>query len=128
VRRVLVQILENAGFDVVQAGDGRETIEVFRRKKNAIDCVLMDLSLPELDGEETFRELQRIQPDVRVVLSSGFAEQEVLNRFEGAGFAGVLQKPTPKDTLIRKIEEALSSRGGENRGLEKNSDSLSISL
>ena len=108
VRDVLGRILESAGIDVVRAADGKQAIEVFRREPDAIDCVLLDLSMPKLDGEETFKELQRIRQDVRVVLSSGFAEQEILNRFEGAGFAGLLKKPTSRNALIKKIHEALS--------------------
>ena len=107
VRKVLGRILDDAGFDTILARDGREAIEIFRKQSEAIDCVLLDLSMPVLDGEETFRELQKIQPDVRVVLSSGFTEKEIVNRFEGAGFAGILQKPTPLNELIAKIEEVL---------------------
>jgi signal transduction histidine kinase len=107
VRKVLGRILETEGFEVMRAADGREAVEIFEAQADLIDCVLLDLTMPELDGAETFRELKRIRGDVRVVLSSGFAEDDILNRFKGVGFAGVLQKPTPKDVLIAKIHEAL---------------------
>ncbi|MFT7620519.1 MAG: DNA-binding NarL/FixJ family response regulator [Planctomycetota bacterium] len=53
--------------------------------------------MPHLDGEETFQVLQSIQPKIRVVINSGYIEREMLDRFEGLGFAGFLQKPTPMD-------------------------------
>lgn len=105
VREALVRILRKAGFTVLQAGDGREAIEVFHKEQNSIDCVLLDLSMPELDGEETFRELRKIRHDLPVVLQSGYAEQDILNRVLGAGFAGVLQKPTQTDVLLAKLHE-----------------------
>ncbi len=109
VLKVVGTILEQSGFDVLCASDGQEAIEVFQEDPHAIDCVLLDLSMPKLDGEETFRELQRIRQDVRVVLISGYSEKEMLDRFEGAGIAGVLQKPAPRKTLIAKLQEALVS-------------------
>ena len=107
VRRVLAGILESAGHEVLEAGDGEEAIDVFRREGDGIDCVLLDLSMPKLDGEEVFAELRRIRPGVRVVLSSGFTEQEILDRFQGAGLAGVIQKPAQMHVLLAKIAEAL---------------------
>jgi signal transduction histidine kinase/CheY-like chemotaxis protein len=107
VRKILGLILETAGFDVARAADGFEAIEVLRRQTQAIDCVLLDLTMPHLGGEETFRELRRIRPDLPVVLSSGFTEQEVLDRFEGESFAGFVQKPALAKTVIAKIQAAI---------------------
>ena len=107
VRMVLKRMLEDDGFEILLAENGRKAIQIFESERASIDAVLLDLSMPELDGEETFKALQAISPDVPVVLSSGFAEQEILDRFEGAGFAGVLKKPTPKKVLIAKIREVV---------------------
>ena len=109
VRQILVGSLENAGYSVVQACDGQEAIDVFRRESDSIDCVLLDLSMPKLDGEEVFAELREIRSDVRVILCSGFTEQEMLNRFEGAGLAGVVQKPSQRHILLAKVADALKS-------------------
>ncbi|MEM7164587.1 MAG: ATP-binding protein [Planctomycetota bacterium] len=107
VRQALSAILRHSGFEVLGASDGEEAIELFRREATNISCVLLDYSMPKMDGEETFRALQAIRPDVRVVLSSGFTEQEILDRFRGAGLAGVVQKPTPARVLIEKVGMAL---------------------
>lgn len=106
VREVLGRMLESADCRVAEASDGQEAIDLFRREADSIDCVLLDLSMPKLDGEETFHELRKIRDDVRVVLSSGFTEQEILDRFQGFGLAGVVQKPTPMPVLLAKIAEA----------------------
>ena len=68
-----------------------------------IVVVLLDLTMPHLDGEETFRELRRLRPDVRVILSSGYNEQETTDRFAGKGLAGFLQKPYGLRPLGEKI-------------------------
>jgi signal transduction histidine kinase/ActR/RegA family two-component response regulator len=109
VRKTLDRLLSMSGFEVVQAKGGREAIDVFRSENQAIDCVLLDLSMPDLAGEETFRELKKIRPDVRVVLNSGYAEQEILDRIKGAGFAGLLHKPTPMNVLLETLQEVTKS-------------------
>ena len=107
VRMVLVAHLESAGYTVVQAQDGQEAVDVFRRDPEGFDCVLLDHNMPKMDGEEVLVELQKIRSDVRVVLNSGFTEDEMLARFKGAGLAGVLNKPAPRNVLLDKIEKVL---------------------
>ncbi|MEW6595175.1 MAG: response regulator [Thermodesulfobacteriota bacterium] len=93
VRTVGRQMLERMGFAVIPAKDGREAVELYRSQHESIDCVIMDLTMPHMDGEEAFREMRRIRSDVQVVLSSGYHEQEVTQRFTGKGLAGFIQKP-----------------------------------
>jgi PAS domain S-box-containing protein len=100
-------MLLRIGFQVLTAGDGREALEIFREKKDEIVCVLLDLTMPHMDGEEAFRELRRIKKDVRVILSSGYNEPEVTQHFVGKGLAGFIQKPYATSDLIRKIREVL---------------------
>jgi CheY-like chemotaxis protein len=99
VRQVGKRMLERLGFEVILAADGQEAIETFRRRADQIRCVLLDLTMPRLDGEECFRELRRIRDDVRVVVTSGYNEQEVTQRFTGKGLAGFVQKPFTLSTL-----------------------------
>ena len=107
VRMVIVAHLESVGYTVVEAEDGQEAVDVFRREPDAFDCVLLDHNMPKMDGEEVLVELQKIRSDVRVVLNSGFTEDEMLARFKGAGLAGVLHKPAPRNVLLDKIEKVL---------------------
>ena len=102
VRRVAVKMVEQLGFNAVQAGDGREGLMRFTETEGIV-AVLMDLTMPRMDGAETFRELRLIRPDVKVLLMSGFNEQEAINRFTGKGLAGFLQKPFRIEDLQEKL-------------------------
>ena len=109
VRIATKMMLEKLGFTVLTAEDGRAALEVFRSRVDEIVAVLLDLTMPHLDGEETFRELRRIRPDVRVILSSGYNEQETTNRFAGKGLAGFLQKPYGIRPLGEKMRQVLEA-------------------
>ncbi len=107
VRIVIVAMLESAGYATVEAEDGQEAVDIFRRDPDGFDCVLLDHNMPKKDGEEVLVELQEIRSGVPVVLTSGFAEDEMLARFKDAGLAGILHKPATRSALLDKIEKAL---------------------
>ncbi len=65
--------------------------------------------MPHMDGEETFHELQRIRPEIRVILSSGYSEDDIKKGFADKGLAGFIQKPFELDTLKSKIRSALNN-------------------
>ena len=109
VRIATKMMLETLGFTVLTTEDGREALEVFRSRGDEIVLVLLDLTMPHLDGEETFRELRRIRSDVRVILSSGYNEQETTSRFAGKGLAGFIQKPYGIRQLGEKIRQGLEA-------------------
>jgi signal transduction histidine kinase/CheY-like chemotaxis protein len=108
VRKILARMLSRAGYTVLAAADGQEAVDVFRERRDSIDCVLLDLSMPKRDGEEVFHELRSIQPDVRVVLNSGYMAREIRSRLKDAGFAGFLQKPPSMRALLAKIAEVIA--------------------
>ena len=110
VRTVGRQFLERAGFSVLTAADGPEALELFREHADDIVCVVLDLTMPHMGGEEAFRKLRDIRADVRVIMSSGYNEQEVTQRFAGAGLAGFIQKPYRGSELLAKLGEVLESR------------------
>jgi PAS domain S-box-containing protein len=101
------EMLKELGFHVLTAMDGREALDVFKNNQDQICCVILDLTMPHLDGEQTFRELRLIQPDIKVVMSSGYNEQEVTQRFMGKGLAGFIQKPYKFSTLRNVIRGIL---------------------
>jgi PAS domain S-box-containing protein len=98
------RMLEHLGFTVVTATDGLQAVDLFRKRGKEIDLVLMDLTMPHMDGAEAFGELRRLNPDVRVVLASGYSHEDVASRFAGKGLDGVLQKPYS----LAKLREALA--------------------
>jgi len=86
-------MLERLGLEVETASDGLGALEVFERDPARYDCILLDLTLPHLDGEVTFRKMREVREDVCVVISSEQGEQDLLAPFGDQGPAGILQKP-----------------------------------
>ena len=107
VRDVGRAMLERAGFDVLTAQDGYEAVEIYRDHGDDCCCVVVDLAMPRMNGEETYRELRRLTPDVRVVLSSGYEEDEADSRFAGTGLAAFVRKPYTYAQLIEAVRRAL---------------------
>jgi CheY-like chemotaxis protein len=105
VRLIASELLRSMGFDVVTAADGVEALDCYR--KVAIRAVLTDLTMPRLDGLETFRELRRMDPTCRVVLTSGYNEQDAIQNFLGQGLAAFVQKPFIRADLLRAMRVAL---------------------
>ncbi|MBF0499455.1 MAG: response regulator [Candidatus Riflebacteria bacterium] len=93
VRLSVKKILEEHGFSVLTASDGFQGLEIFKNAPNDIRLILLDLTMPKMDGEETFRELRKIRGDVRVVLTSGYSEKEATQYFNQGDLAGFLPKP-----------------------------------
>ncbi len=107
VLTVAGMMLEHAGFEVVTATDGKEGLAVFREHRDRIVCVMLDLTMPHMDGEETFRELRRIDPEIRVILTSGYNEQDASSRFAGKGLAGFVKKPFEASKLLGTLRAVL---------------------
>jgi PAS domain S-box-containing protein len=108
VRRVGSRMLEPLGFKVLIAAAGQEGLDIFQASEGEIDCVILDLTMPGMGGEEVFRELRRLRPDVRVILSSGYNAQELTQRFGGQGLAGFIQKPYRMANLQEILNRVLS--------------------
>ena len=109
VSTVTAQMVEAFGMRATIAHNGRECVEIFQSTPHDFDLVLLDLSMPELDGAETFHQLKILDPAVKVILTSGFNEEDAAQRFNGKGLAGFLQKPYHLTELREKIEAVLSS-------------------
>lgn len=107
IRDIGQTMLEKTGYTVITSSDGREALGIFRERHEEIDCVILDLTMPHMDGEETFREMRRIQSDVCVIISSGYNRQDVTRRFTGKGLAGFIQKPYRLSELTAKLKEVI---------------------
>lgn len=104
IRDVGSEMLRELGFNVVCAVDGTDALHIYRQRQDEIGLVILDLTMPHMSGDETFRELRRINPNVQVVMSSGFSAQEVSQKFMGKGLVGFVQKPYN----ISKLQDILS--------------------
>jgi two-component system, cell cycle sensor histidine kinase and response regulator CckA len=110
VLALAARMLARAGLQVITARDGFEALESFRIHGQSIRAILLDLTMPRMDGEETLRELRRIDPAVPVILSSGYNEQDVTQRLRDARPAGFVQKPYSYDELVAAVRAVLEPR------------------
>ncbi len=105
VRSTGSELLKELGFTVVTASDGHQALHVFKTVPG-ISFVILDLTMPHMDGEQCFRELRRLDPGLRVIMSSGYNEQEISQKFSGMAPAGFIQKPYKLSELkkvVRKV-------------------------
>jgi len=107
VRALATHILQRAGFEVVTASNGREAVEVYAGRRRDVRLVLLDMTMPHMDGEATFRALRELDPEAQIVVSSGYSKQEVAAQFAGQGLAGFVQKPYKTDDLLGKVRDLL---------------------
>jgi CheY-like chemotaxis protein len=121
VNLLATEMLTYAGYRVVSALDPFRALEIFRKIGNQVDLVMLDFTLPIMDGGEVFEELQRIRPNVAVMLSSGYAEQSVIRAMLARGLRGFLPKPYTEAKLLTQVRAVLdairSERTGERRVL-----------
>ena len=108
MRNLARAILENSGFAVLTACDGSDALRIFRLHSGEVVAVLLDLTMPVMNGEETASELQRIRAGVPIVLSSGYGDQELALRFAGKGLAAFLRKPYEPAELTAALHRALA--------------------
>ncbi len=104
------RILSEVGFEVVTAQSGFRCLDLFRTSPHRFDLVVLDLTMPFMDGEETFERMRSIRPDVAVLLTAGFIGQEQLDRMKRAGIAGYLRKPHAPNELIDNIQAIFGKR------------------
>ncbi|MEE8165592.1 MAG: response regulator, partial [Myxococcota bacterium] len=99
--------LESYGYSVLLANSGAAAIQIFEERSDQIDLVLLDMVMPGMSGEESFRALRAIRPDVKVLLSTGFAPDEATQRFTDEGLAGFLRKPYDPNQLAGEVQRIL---------------------
>src|SRR5438309_845542 len=116
---LIKRLLGEAGYHVVTAQSGFEALDLFRRQPQGFHLVLLDLTMPFMDGEETFHRLREIRADIPVVLCTGFIRQDRLDRLMKAGIAGFLRKPLAPDEIVDHVRSVLASLK-----YAQNSDSL----
>jgi CheY-like chemotaxis protein len=104
-------LLTALGYNVILAESGRNGIEMYRRMHEEIDIVLLDMIMPEMNGTTCFKELKNINPDVQVLISSGFTRTSRFSEAEQLGARGFLQKPYSAAEVSRAIEAVLQPRG-----------------
>jgi two-component system, cell cycle sensor histidine kinase and response regulator CckA len=107
VRHVAAKALEHYGFSVVPAENGLQAVELFEAAPHRFEVVVLDIKMPGMDGFETLRRLKELNPEVKVLVSTGFEEPEARSYFEREGVAGFLQKPYTAAALAKAIRGAM---------------------
>jgi two-component system cell cycle sensor histidine kinase/response regulator CckA len=102
------EALSEQDVSVITAQTGELGVELYRTNKDQINLVVLDLSLPVMSGEDTFKVLRRINPKVKVAVSSGYGDQYVKKLFKAAGLVGTLQKPYTWGVLVEHMMKFLS--------------------
>jgi CheY-like chemotaxis protein len=107
------RVLTDEGYRVVTARDGFECLKIYKELKEKIALVIMDFTMPIMDGSEVFDELRAINPRVGVVLSSGFTEQEKLRGMLAKGLRGFIPKPYTQQKLLLQVRSTLDALKNE---------------
>jgi PAS domain S-box-containing protein len=107
VRKLAQMILEQRGYSVLTASDGRQGVDLFRDNADKIAAVLLDMTMPVMSGKEAFRQIREIRPDVPVVISTGYSELVAIEQFGAGATIGFVQKPYTVSKLNEKIKAAI---------------------
>ena len=110
VRESVTDILATAGFETMTANSGNHGLHIFREHMRDIDVVLLDMQMPGIDGEETYRQLCAIDGNVRVIFTSGYSDAKLSKRLPAVHAAEFLPKPYTIDNLLSKISTAIAEK------------------
>ena len=109
VRAFAERSLSSGGFRVALAGDGDEAFARFSREPESISAVVLDLRTPGMPTEDLVRHIRRLRPNVAVILSSGFVDDDVRDRLNDAGVSAFLEKPWTRDELLGAVRSAIGA-------------------
>lgn len=109
VRTIVDKTLTDSGYRVVLARTGEEALEIFSDRCGEIDGVILDLGMPGMGGLACLPELRRIDPQAKVLISSGYIQYEATNELHDLGAAGMISKPYQREDLLRCVREMLDS-------------------
>ncbi|MDZ7262454.1 MAG: PAS domain S-box protein, partial [candidate division KSB1 bacterium] len=110
IRTVGQRILEKAGYKVLLASTGPEAIELYRKNQTEVALVILDMIMPEMGGREIYESLRHLNPEIKVLLSSGFSQEGQAQKLLEEGVQGFVQKPFQMNEFLQKIRLTLSEK------------------
>jgi DNA-binding NtrC family response regulator len=113
IRQVAKLMLKKHGFNVIEASNGKEALELYNRNATEIACVVTDMGMPVMDGYSLFRELKILKPELPIIISSGFGDAEIIFKIPLEEIAGFVNKPYNPDRL-REVLKGVFERADSN--------------
>jgi len=110
---LLKMLLEEKGYSVLTARDGREAIEVFKQYKDTISLVFSDLGLPRLGGWEAFLKMRKFNPHLKAILAGGYVEPKIKSEILRAGAIDLIQKPYNPSEILSTVEKIIAMTKGK---------------
>ena len=104
------ELFEQLGYKVLTAGSGKEACEIYEKNKEQIDIVLLDMIMPDMSGSDTYDKMKKIDPDIKVLLSSGYSINGQATEIMDRGCNGFIQKPFKMKELSQKLREILDDK------------------
>lgn len=109
IRELARDVLEMNGYKIVCARDGIEGVTIYKEKKEEIDCIILDLTMPRMSGRETYIKLKEIDKQVKIILSTGHGKNETAQEIIALGVQGIIQKPYRIEDLLHTVEKTLTA-------------------
>jgi two-component system cell cycle sensor histidine kinase/response regulator CckA len=109
IRQVAADILESFGYHVILATDGEDGIAAYRRQRDGIAIVILDMVMPRMGGRETYLKMKEINPAIRVLFSTGYSQNETVDEIMALGVSGFIQKPYQIKDLLAAVREILNA-------------------
>jgi two-component system, cell cycle sensor histidine kinase and response regulator CckA len=112
--RLMEKLLSQHGYRVFTAADGEEAVDIYRCHKDEIDVVLLDVGLPRMPGWDVLVKMKAENPNVRVVIASGFLESEMKKKMYSAGVKHFITKPYPLDDIVKTLQSLVGAKSKTN--------------
>jgi nitrogen-specific signal transduction histidine kinase/CheY-like chemotaxis protein len=107
IRRMLIKTLKYVGYSVLEASTGKEGLDMYQKEKNNISAVILDVIMPEMDGVQIYKSLKQMNPDVAVLVSTGFASNNQTAALKELGVDGFLKKPYRQSELVEAVSRVI---------------------
>lgn len=109
IRTLFSRLIQKLGFETLTAATGAEALDIFRENTDKIDVVILDMVMPDINGDKVFLHMREINPTVKILLSTGYAEDESIEELIATGNARFIQKPFTIDTITPVLKEMLEN-------------------
>jgi DNA-binding NtrC family response regulator len=109
IRDLARDVLEMHGFHILSAENGVDGVAVFKKNKDNIACIILDVTMPRMSGRETYQQLKKIDKNLKIILSTGHGKGEMAQEIIALGVHGVIQKPYRIEELLRLVQKMMST-------------------